>query len=117
MDKKIIEYLDRGGVYYGGSAGAIIMGANIETVEEEKDREISSKGFNLLNNYSVRCHIESDDLDMMRDYCKRTSEMVLGLPEGAGVIYSLGNFTVVGDHIFRITKDSCDKLSKDTVFK
>lgn len=114
FDKKIIECLDRGGVFYGGSAGAIIMGSNIQTVEEEKDRDIDTRGLNLLKNCSIRCHVEGNDLELMSRYCERTNETVLGLPEGSGLIYSSGKFTVVGDYIFEITKNSSMKYPKET---
>lgn len=37
LSSKIIDFLNIGGVVYGGSAGAIIFGKDIRTVEEEND--------------------------------------------------------------------------------
>ena len=56
---KIKEYLDDGGVAFGGSAGAIIFGEDLEAclcddINEVKLNETS--GFDVLKGISILCH-------------------------------------------------------------
>lgn len=56
---KIKEYLDNGGVVFGGSAGAVIFGEDLEACRIDDVNEVNLKetsGFNVLNGISVLCH-------------------------------------------------------------
>jgi dipeptidase E len=64
-DTKLIQFYNRGGVIYGGSAGAIILGKSIETVPSEylsKIDEVNTNGLGLVD-YLVRCHYNQDKND------------------------------------------------------
>ena len=38
IDKKFLDFIEKGGIIYGGSAGAIVLGKDIRTAEEENDK-------------------------------------------------------------------------------
>lgn len=57
---KIKRYIDNDGVVFGGSAGAIIFGKDIDTCKYEDDNSIiglkDASGFDVLSGYSLLCH-------------------------------------------------------------
>lgn len=99
VDQLILNFLVEGGVVYGGSAGAIIMGDSIDTVQEENEigPRARSKGFHLLHDLSVRCHYTKDDASIIDScYAGGFKGPILCLPERSGVIMENGFMTVEG---------------------
>lgn len=86
FDKLIIDFLSKGGIVYGGSAGAIIFGKDISIVSEEKDREISTHGLDLLNGFAIRCHYTPKDDFLINKFVKDTQIPVIAIAEGSGLI-------------------------------
>ena len=63
----IKEYLNSGGVVFGGSAGAIIFGKDLEACRLDDINEVNlneTNGFDILNGISLLCH-----------YTNRTAEI------------------------------------------
>ncbi len=60
---KIRDYLiNEDGIVYGGSAGAIIFGKDLDSCNTDDDNEvglIDNTGFDMLNGYSLLCHYTS----------------------------------------------------------
>ena len=60
---KIKRYLlEEDGIIYGGSAGAIIFGKDLDscnTDDENKVGLVDNTGFNMINGYSLLCHYTS----------------------------------------------------------
>ncbi len=59
MFEPIRKYLQNGGTVFGGSAGAIIFGENLESCALDDDNEVGlkdTKGFDVLNGISFLCH-------------------------------------------------------------
>ena len=59
MYEPIREYLRNGGVAFGGSAGAIIFGEDLESCALDDDNEVGLKdtgGFDVLGGVSLLCH-------------------------------------------------------------
>ena len=59
MFEPIREYLQNGGVVFGGSAGAIIFGEDLESCALDDDNAVGLKdarGFDVLNGVSFLCH-------------------------------------------------------------
>ncbi len=59
MFEPIREYLQNGGVAFGGSAGAIIFGEDLESCALDDDNEVGltdTKGFDVLSGISFLCH-------------------------------------------------------------
>lgn len=110
FDKKLVEFIKQGGIAYGGSAGAIIMGKNIETVIEEKDRDIDPAGLDLLNGYCIRCHYQDSDNKQIYNFIERVGDPVLAIPEGSGLIITNQNALAVGDEPIVIIKKDQEKI-------
>ena len=57
--EKIKEFINNNGIVFGGSAGAIIFGYDLEACLCDDINEIGLediKGFDVLNGYSILCH-------------------------------------------------------------
>ncbi len=84
---EIIQYIKSGGCVYGGSAGAIVLGKNIDTHDDENtinQKDIS--GLNLLNNYSVACHYKDEQSNRFKEWAMRNNLPIICLPEETGLI-------------------------------
>jgi dipeptidase E len=71
FDSKLIEYLKRGGLLYGGSAGAIICGKTIKAALHLDKNNVgitNLDGLNLLNGADVYCHYSVEADDFIRNY-------------------------------------------------
>lgn len=87
IGRKIMEYIKNGGIVYGGSAGAIILGENIKTVEEENDNNyVHSDGLNLIESRSVICHYTESLDEKIFETAKRINSVIIALSEDAGLI-------------------------------
>jgi dipeptidase E len=89
MGDRLAKYLQENGKIYGGSAGAMVLGKDIRTVEEENDRSYEHyAGLNLLGEFSVLCHYQ----DTMREYALNLSARlrgpILAIPEDSGIVWS-----------------------------
>ena len=84
--EKIQNYLKNDGIIFGGSAGAIIFGKNINTcmLDDGNTLELNNcDGFNCLNEYSILCHLNKSNLKRNYKYLKEFSKnnKVIYLPE------------------------------------
>lgn len=84
--EKIQNYLNNNGIIFGGSAGAIIFGKNINTCLIDDGNDVNLKkcdGFNYLNDFSILCHLNKSNLKKNYNYLKEYSKKnkVLYLPE------------------------------------
>lgn len=81
--EKIKEYLDNNGIIFGGSAGAIIFGEDIDSCVNDDKNSIDlkdTKGFNYLKDYSILCHLNKKHL-------KRNVEYLLNFTKNKKLIY------------------------------
>lgn len=94
----LVEYFNKGGIIYGGSAGAIILGKTIETVAPEKEdkKHTEVEGLDLLYGRSVICHyVKSQDQDISQMVSKYKTE-IIAIPEDSGLKVSGGKVEVIG---------------------
>lgn len=103
------DHLGRGGSVYGGSAGAVLAGADIgiALVADPNDVGLEdTTGLDLLHGLDVLPHYTDDQLEFARDHHRRTGRPVLGLPERSGVVVTGGTARIVGpDPVRVITRD------------
>jgi dipeptidase E len=106
LNKKFIEYVNKGGIIYGGSAGAIIFGKDIRTVEEENNEDYQHYlGMNLFNGYSIICHYEEGIDSKIFEVLAKIKTPILALPENAGLILKNKEMEIIGDvYIFSENK-------------
>ena len=94
--EKIKAFYESGKPVYGGSAGAIIFGKDIRTVEEENDANYTyTAGFNFLRGRSCICHYKPVlDANVM-DFVHRFGQEVIAIPEDAGIKMENGEITKI----------------------
>lgn len=95
--EKIPGFVSEGGRYFGGSAGAMILGADIRTAEEENDQAHTRHvGLNLLGGKSVLCHFSEARMETAQKMSEHIGTDVIAIPEDSGVVYESGIPHVIG---------------------
>lgn len=98
LDKKLPEYVEAGGVLYGGSAGAIILGKDINTVKEENEYNFSyNLGLNMIGGVSFHCHYEEKLDDKIRNAAIEVQTPVIAMPEDSGIAIHPDSVEIVGN--------------------
>lgn len=87
LSAKLRNFYNSGRPVYGGSAGAIILGSDIRTVDEENDANYPDfSGFNVLkNNTSIICHYDQSLDKKILDFINKYKQNVIALPEDSGL--------------------------------
>ena len=84
----IRQYALQGGVVYGGSAGAIVLGANISTCAHMDHNDVGMTdmhGLDLLDGHAVWCHYRASDYPLCQAFIMRTRNSTFLLAETSGV--------------------------------
>ena len=102
IDSLRLYYKD-GGIIYGGSAGAIVLGETIETVAEERKNQTwsSTKGLDVVGGRSVRCHYVKELDTRLVETARHLQTDILAIPEDSGIKISQFKATVVGNGAVR----------------
>lgn len=103
--EKIKEYLNSEGVIFGGSAGAIIFGKDLEACRLDDENKVNldeTNGFDILNGVSILCHytnrtVEKDEKN--KQYLLGISKhgKVMALPEEVTLFVNNGDIEVIGN--------------------
>lgn len=124
FDTVLRKFVQNYGHVYGGSAGAIIFGKNIETVKEENTiRYQDSSGLNLLRGWLLICHYKqtAQEKKKIKELLNKYKCGVLALPEQTGLIISNGKeVEVVGSkpaYIFSKTKVPFRKINGNLIYE
>ena len=102
FDSALITYIKYGGIVYGGSAGAIVLGKNIQTatIGSKKDRNtVNLKNFggiNILYGNSIKCHYKPSDKRVLSKYTNENAEKIIALPDDGGLIIHKNRAIVAG---------------------
>lgn len=86
-------------VLYGGSAGAVILGADIGTASFFDPNDVGlddTAGLALLGAHAVWCHFVEDHLEPLRLWIETSSMPVLALTERSGAEVDRGVVTSIG---------------------
>jgi dipeptidase E len=84
----IRQFALRGGVIYGGSAGAIVLGANISTCAHMDHNDVGltdMHGLDLLDGHAVWCHYRAADFPLIQVFVRRTRLPTYLLAETTGL--------------------------------
>lgn len=108
--EKIDEYLKNNGIIFGGSAGAIIFGKDINSCLIEDNNIVNLNdcaGFNYLNDYSILCHLNKANFKKNKDYLIDYSikNKTIYLPEEDVIIVTNKKIEFVGKSKYVIFKD------------
>jgi dipeptidase E len=91
------EYIENGGIYYGGSAGAIIIGSNIAIVKEENDKNYKyEEGLDMVQGFSILCHYNGTQDEKIGKFMSQYNNNVIALPERTGLHCTSRGCRVVG---------------------
>ena len=112
---KINEYLKNDGIVFGGSAGAIIFGKDINSCKTQDPNEVNlteTSGFNVLHDYSILCHLNRDDgvkfdREKNSNYLLEFSKgnKIIYLPDDDTILVTESSVTMIGNSEYRIYKD------------
>lgn len=100
--KKIKTYLEKDGVIFAGSAGAIIFGNNIDScllTDENKVGLTDTKGFDYLNGVSLLCHLNKENFQKNRKYLEEYSEKnrLIYLKEETVIFINNNKISLIGN--------------------
>lgn len=108
FDIKLLDFIKSGGCVYGGSAGAIILGSDIDTASHKDPNDVmidDFTGLNVVKSYAVWCHYQASHNELIKEYVKRSKYSVIAIPEASGIAYDCEVFKNVGSescYIFRL---------------
>ena len=111
----MIEYVSLGGIIYGGSAGAAILGKDIRTISHVDRNEIGlteTKGLNLAMGHSVWVHYQNPfDDRLIYEFQDKYGQSVLAISERAGIVLENSELKSVGfDSAFLFDKHGKQQL-------
>ncbi len=91
-------YIERNGLVYGSSAGALILGKDIGASHDKNELGLSNPlGLNALHGYSVWCHYTLSHLIEVRALQKATRNPLIALPDESGVYVEDKTLLVIGE--------------------
>ena len=121
---KIRDYLiNKDGIVYGGSAGAIIFGKDLDSCNTDDDNEvglIDNTGFDMINGYSLLCHYTSrnkERTELSRKHLLELSKTkpVYAIPEEDTIFVNDGNIEFLGNRPYYEFREGVIKVSNITV--
>ena len=99
FDRYLRTYAQEGGIVYGGSAGAVILGKDIRTVSSMDSNAIGLAEvncLNLANGYAVWPHYQTGNDALIEEFVHRYHQPVLAISERSGVVVESGKLYSVG---------------------
>ena len=102
---KIKKYLlEEDGIVYGGSAGAIIFGKDLDSCNTDDENEVGledNEGFNMINGYSLLCHFTNRDMERTEYTSKYLLELskkkpIYAIPEEDTIYVNDGKVEFIG---------------------
>ena len=114
FDRHLVEYASHGGVIYGGSAGAALLGKDIRTVNHIDHNNIGlteTKGLNLVKNHAVWVHYQPQDDELIYEYQGKYNQSLLAISERAGVVLDNSEMYSVGfESAYRFDRQGKHKI-------
>ncbi len=96
--KVVQDAVAKGMPVYGGSAGAIVLGADIRTAPEARGvPEYRASGLDLLGGRSIACHYTDRQEAKFRRLAVEWGRDIVAIPERAGLHFSDKRMTNCGD--------------------
>ncbi len=88
FETALVQFVAEGGIIYGGSAGAILLGRDILTCAHLDENRVGlddPRGLNMVSGFCVWCHYQPEDDKRIAEYVARNAWPVLALSERSGV--------------------------------
>ena len=126
--EKIRDYLlYDDGIVYGGSAGAIIFGYDLDSCKTDDKNEIDLKNindFNMIKGYSLLCHYTSRNEDRTKKSTKYLLELskqkpIIAIPEEDTIYITDNSIEFYGNSTYYIFKKGIreEKISNRKLIK
>lgn len=114
FDQALMRFVAQGGIIEGGSAGAIILGRDINTCAHMDANEVDlqeTRGLNLIADHAIWCHYREDDDQRIAAYIATAGFPVIALTERSGVQIADDHLFAAGyEGIIRFTASSKDYI-------
>lgn len=96
--KTLKKYIQLGGIVYGGSAGAIILGKDILTSGSKNEVQLDSyDSLGMVGEFSIFCHYKENEDDLkIKDYLQKQNIPILVLTDDSGILFEEGNIKMFG---------------------
>jgi dipeptidase E len=99
FDRHLKAYASQGGILYGGSAGAVILGKDIRTVSQMDRNHVGLNEvncLNLANDYAVYPHYVPQDDKFIEEFLQKYQQPVLAISERSDVVIEANRMYTVG---------------------
>ncbi len=99
FDRALKHFALNGGAVYGGSAGAILLGADIASCERDDPNTVGltdTRGLDLLAGHDLWCHYRPDQQEQVQAYSHHSGRPLYALPERGGLCAQGGVIRSVG---------------------
>jgi len=99
FDRSLKAYLAEGRAIYGGSAGAAVLGKDIQTVCHLDSNDIrlgNTSGLNLADDHDIWVHYQANDDAMIEAYVREHQRPVLAISERAGIVIESAKIRAAG---------------------
>lgn len=108
--ERIKEFINKDGILFGGSAGAIIFGKNLKSCALDDDNAVNLEdisGYDVLNGYSILCHYTNrtkEKDEESKEYLLKLSkeEKIIALPEEDTIFINNNNIDFIGNRPYYI---------------
>lgn len=91
----LLKFFRNGGILYGGSAGAVVMGKYIIPMDNGVNHKIKL-GLGLLKDYSIYCHYIKNHDKILKRFIENYKKPVISIPENSGFVLEKNRILVVG---------------------
>ena len=99
FDLALKQFALSGGAVYGGSAGAIVLGADIASCGRDDPNTVGltdTRGLNLLDGHDIWCHFQPDQTAAAQAWCKASGRPLFAVPERGGLCAEGGRVRSAG---------------------
>lgn len=119
--EKIKKYLlEDNGIVYGGSAGAIIFGKDIDScnIDDKNDVGlIDNTGFDMISGYSLLCHytnVIKEKTELSRTYLLELSKKkpIYAIPEENTIFVDNGKISIIGPKSYSVFIDGMELIKE-----
>ncbi len=115
FDVLLSQYINKGGIVYGGSAGAIIFGKKINTQDDENLVNLRDyAGLSMIGDYSLSCHFNKNESDKLKKWSQDNELPIICLPEGSGIIVESKNKKCIGTQGCFVSKPNGEFVKVDS---
>lgn len=119
----IKDYYQKGKMIYADSAGAIILGEDVQTAflgddaDEDHESLQDYRGIGVAQSWTIHAHYEADDFDNLNDLLYDKGHPIIALPEEGGILIRDNTIYPMGSSpIDLITFGGKIKLTNDEQF-